>query len=180
MSLPIVSFADTHRHTTIIGLLYSRYIQKYEDNNLYETHFPFKDNTALVFEGNRTGVLRLSRLFSSAEFETYPERLNLNTVEPDFMLFRDNKFLCNKNQTRILGQPDLLVEIWSKANDDKERAFKQHLYSTSDVTEHWYIEQQSNTVERYIGDVSLQSQSLKKILITQNGIEFDLRRLAIK
>ena len=130
MSLPIFNFGDVHRHTFFIGFLYSRYLQKYEDDNILKTHIPFKDNTTLCFKGNRRGVSHLARLYSSTEFETYPENLDLNTIEPDFMLFRNNKFLRNENHMRLIGQPDLVVEIWSKSNELDERNFKRHLYST--------------------------------------------------
>ena len=60
-----------------------------------------------------------------------------------------------------------------------DRDFLRNLYATSDVTEFWQIEQNSNTVKCLIGATKLPNQSLKNILRTQKGLEFDLRYLAI-
>jgi hypothetical protein len=104
----------------------------------------------------------------------------LESVQPDFMLFQDNPYLENKYDTRTAGQPDLIIEIWSKSNTAEDRKIKKNLYSTSDITEHWYIEQDSNKVECYFGNEQLPDQYLTNVLITKKGIEFDLRYLAIQ
>lgn len=77
------------------------------------------------------------------------------------------------------GQPDLIVEVWSDYDLKNDRAFLQNLYATSDVTEHWYIEEDSNDIECYKGRIKLPSQTLKNILKTQSGLEFDLRSLML-
>ena len=178
MAMPVFNFGDVRRHTRIIGMLFSRYIQKYEDEFLYKTHEPVKDNNSLVYKGDKYSSPYTTRLFSATEFAKYPNK-SLKHIEPDFMLFRDNPFLMNKKETQTLGQPDLVVEIWSESNDIDERNFKRHLYSTSPVTEHWYFSQKSNTVKCFLGDKQINSQSLENILVTQKGIEFDLRILAL-
>ena len=71
------------------------------------------------------------------------------------------------------------MEIWSENNFDIARNFKKLLYSTSDITEHWYIEQDSNIVECWYGKNRLSDKNLKDILINQDNIEFDLRYLAL-
>jgi len=103
----------------------------------------------------------------------------LEFVKPDFLIFKKNKYLCNEKETRTAGYPDLIVEVWSESNEKSEKYFKLGLYSTSPVTEHWYIEQDSNEVICYLGDKRIDNQSLKDILRTQDGLEFDLRYLAI-
>ena len=70
-----------------------------------------------------------------------------------------------------MGKPD--------GNTSDDRDFLKFLYSTSDITEHWYIEQDSNTVECYLGKEKLDDQYLTNLLVTQKGFEFDLRYLAI-
>jgi Uma2 family endonuclease len=104
---------------------------------------------------------------------------DLDFVQPDFMLFKKNKYLCNERETRTAGCPDLIIEIWSKDNSKAERNFKVDLYSSSPVTEHWYIEQDSNEVICYSGRDKLESQSLLDVLVTRGGLEFDLRYLAV-
>ena len=103
----------------------------------------------------------------------------LEYIIPDFMLFKDNPYVENKRQTRTAGKPDLIVEIWSEKNSKNDRAFLRNLYASSDITEHWYIEQDSNKIECYLGTEKLSDQYLTDILTTQKGINFDLRYLAI-
>jgi len=100
-------------------------------------------------------------------------------VQPDFFIFRDNSYIENKKRTRVAGCPDLIVEIWSANNNEEEKSFKKLLYSSSSITEHWYIEQDSNEVVCYLGGDRLKNQSLFNVLVTRGGLEFDLRYLAI-
>ena len=174
---PIFNFGDKIRHSNLALRLAHSYLQKYDDDNIYKTHYPFKDNVALVYSGGKSAPF-LTKLLDASKFDFYPDK-RFNSIEPDFMLFRNNKFLLNKNETRVLGQPDLIVEIWSDSNDENERSFKHNLYSSSEITEHWYITQDSNEVICYLGETLLSSQYLNKLLITQSGLEFDLRRLAL-
>ena len=105
---------------------------------------------------------------------------HLEYVQPDFMLFRNNKFIVNEFETITAGCPDLIVEIWSESNSKAEKDFKFNLYSGCGETEHWYLEQGSNNVSCFMGEKPLPAQVLSKILQTQNGIKFDLRKLSIK
>ena len=104
---------------------------------------------------------------------------DLDYIQPDFMLFKNNLYLENKRQTRTAGQPDLIVEVWSDSNSQNDRAFLKNLYAASDVTEHWYIEQDSNEVICYMGRNRLEDKSLADVLVSRSGLEFDLRYLAI-
>jgi len=103
----------------------------------------------------------------------------LDYVQPDFMLFKDNPYLKNSKGLRTAGRPDLIVEVWSEGNSGAERELKWNLYATSGITEHWYIDQDSNIVQCYMGKRQLPGQCLSDILVTQKGLQFDLRYLAI-
>jgi Uma2 family endonuclease len=100
-------------------------------------------------------------------------------VQPDFCIFKDNWHIVNEKDTKTAGCPDLVVEVWSKANNANEKAFKKLLYSTSELVEHWYIEQGSNEVECYLGQKKLAPQNIKNILRTTKDLTLDLRRLAL-
>jgi len=102
----------------------------------------------------------------------------LDYVMPDFVLFKDNPYLHNEYDTRTAGYPDLIIEVWSDGNDKDERESKVNLYATSPVTEHWYIEQDSNEIICYLGDKKIDNQYLTNVLVTLKGLEFDLRYLA--
>jgi len=145
------------------------------------------ENYPLVYWGKRTELDTLSLIdisqIEDAEHFKEEVMITLRRVEPDFMLFDKNAYIENSvkdaKRSRVAGFPDLIIEVWSEENTKADREFKRFLYSTSPVTEHWYIEQDSNDVECYIGEEVLPRQSLKNILRTQNGVEFDLRYMAI-
>lgn len=105
--------------------------------------------------------------------------MELDYVKPDFFLFKKNPYLRNERGTRTAGCPDLIVEVWSRDNTKLHRRQKMDLYSSSPITEHWYIKQDSNDVECYYGDRKIESQCLTNILATRDGLEFDLRYLSI-
>ena len=90
------------------------------------------------------------------------------------MVFHEQIFLNNRKNTRKAGCPDLIIEIWSAENDEKHRFEKLQVYSSSEVTEHWYVEQESDIVKCYKGKKRLPDQHLRNTLKTQNGLEFDL------
>ena len=124
------------------------------------------------------GLVNLEEIEDMKEFKNHTI-YELDYVQPDFVLFKDNKYVTDDRELRTAGQPDLIVEVWSSGNTKRDKMFLQNIYATSDITEFWQIEQNSNTVKCSIGETKLPNQSLKNILKTQNGIEFDLRYLAI-
>ena len=103
----------------------------------------------------------------------------LDFVQPDFLYFKNNVFLQSTNLLRTIGVPDLIIEVWSDNNYEHERDMKFRLYSSSPKCEHWYLSQDSNIVQCYIGRQELIPQSLKNILVTLDNIAFDLRHLAL-
>ena len=141
------------------------------------------EECSLVHWGKKTEPtsLKLVNISEIEDFGKFKESIieDLYYVQPDFMLFKKNPYIENKRQTRIAGQPDLIIEVWSEGNTKNERAFLQNLYASSPITEHWYIEQDKNDVQCYMGKERLLDQHLTNVLITQNGIKFDLRYLAL-
>ena len=174
MSLPIFNLATTQRHFDLMITFYNAYRQ--QKNKDARDYFS-AGNTALVYAGYKLNLSEVY-LYDANSFERFPNGI-YNTVEPDFMLFLNNKFILNDKTTWVLGQPDLAVEIWSDANTAKDKEFKQYLYSTSPITEHWYLTQTTNEVECFMGKTILDKQSLLFPLKTQSGVVFDLRELAV-
>jgi len=151
-------------------------IRKNEVNALQE-------ECALVYWGTKknSNGFNLVDVISIKDKNNFIENTlsELEYVQPDFVLFKNNLFIENKRQTHTAGQPDLIVEVWSESNSENDRAFLQNLYATSEITEHWYIEQDSNEVSCYYGKNRLENQYLTNILVTRDGVKFDLRYLAI-
>jgi hypothetical protein len=171
--------STTKRHNRLVSTLMNR-IFTYVENGEYNA---LQEECALVYWGTKS-VPNGFKLINASEIDdvgTFTETTinELDYVRPDFVLFKDNKYLENKRQTRTAGWPDLIVEVWSDGNTRNDRAFLQNLYATSDATEHWYIEQDSNEVSCYYGKIKLENQSLSDILVTRNGLKFDLRYLAV-
>jgi len=167
------------RHNRITGILFSEIasmLRKNEVNALQE-------ECALVYWGSRVKPepAVLIDIKSVKNLNAFKNKTidDLEYVQPDFLLFHKNLYAENKRRTRTAGQPDLIVEVWSDGNTAEEKKFKFDLYSSSGVTEHWYIEQDTNEVACYLGKEILAAQSIKNILRTKDGLEFDLRFLAV-
>ena len=168
------------RHNEIITNLIGRIFNIIEQKDIRVFH----EEGALVYYGEKKEpeILKLVNVDRLNNKEHFRENVmnELYCVQPDFMLFMQNNYIENKRRTRMAGCPDLIIEIWFDGNEDDEKAFKKYLYSTAEKTEHWYIEQDSNEVICFFGENPLPAQSLTDVLKTTNGIEFDLRRMAIQ
>jgi len=167
--------------TEIVGKLFNL-IERKREIRIWHENYP------LVYWGKRTEpeTLALIDIRQIDDMKSFKENVMmvLRRVEPDFMLFDRNAYIensnLNKKRSRVAGFPDLIIEVWSEENTKADREFKKFIYSTSPVTEHWYIEQDSNDVECYFGERMLPKQNLKAVLRTQNNIEIDLRYMVLK
>jgi Uma2 family endonuclease len=167
--------------TEIVGKLFVL-IERRREIRIWHENYP------LVYWGKRTELdtLSLVDINQIEDIESFKENVMtvLRRVEPDFMLFDKNAYVENSDadqkRSRVAGFPDLIIEVWSEENTKADREFKKFLYSTSPITEHWYMEQESNEVECYFGERVLPKQYLTEVLRTQNGIEIALRYMAIR
>ena len=143
----------------------------------------FQEEGALVYWGEKKELdfIRLVDVTEIKDVNEFTSEIihDLHYVQPDFFLFKKNPYLHNKRETKIAGYPDLIVEIWSEDNTTFDRKIKLGLYASSPITEHWYIEQNSNEVVCYYGNKRLESQFLSDVLVTRDELKFDLRYLAI-
>ena len=173
----IFEMGTTKRHGQTIGAFFSEVWGKIKAKEL----LVIPDSCSLVYSGEKIepGLINLIDAAAVENAEYFKEHIinNLKYVQPDFMLFKNNTYIENDKETRIAGYPDLIVEVWSEDNSDKDRAFKKYLYSTSPVTEHWYVEQDTNIIECYYGEERIDDKNLADILVSKEGIKFDLRYL---
>ena len=172
--------STTDRHNDMISTFVGDVLPLKRKKEIYA----LQSDCALVHWGERKEAINLalvnvSEIEDTVKFTGYTIEY-LEYIQPDFMLFKDNPYLKNSKGLRTAGQPDLIVEVWSESNSKAERELKWNLYATSDITEHWYIEQDSNSVQCYMGKKQLPEQFLANILKAQKGLEFDLRYLAIE
>jgi len=177
--------STTKRHGNLVAGVVSSGVNKLKELLKIKKMEIFHEETPLVYWGKGDSLTKLVDVTDSENIGDTDDFINetihyLKYIQPDFMLFKENPYLENKRHTRVAGLPDLIIEVWSRGNSQDERDFKLRLYSTSEITEHWYIEQDSNIIKCYIGTTELPDQNLHDILRTQDGIEFDLRYLALE
>jgi hypothetical protein len=178
----IFEMGATIRHGRLLNYLIKSTFELFEKKEL---EF-FQESAALVYYGEYKEP-ELLKLVDAADIQDIDDvnyfkevvMPSLKYVTPDYMYFKDNIFLKNEKETQIAGQPNLIVEVWSEGNTDNDKKFKKYLYSTSPVTEHWYITQDSNLVECYYGQERMNDKSLVDLLVSKDGVEFDLRYLAV-
>ncbi|MCL2015268.1 MAG: Uma2 family endonuclease [Defluviitaleaceae bacterium] len=142
----------------------------------------YRENNALAYRG------------TFGCFEKYPpfelynvnaEPLPLDTlresgyIQPDYMLFQNNKLQQHESTYKMAGCPDLAIEVWSKNSSEEDRTILSKLYATSQITEFWQIEQDSNEIKCSIGKTFLPDQNLKTPLKTQGGLVLDLTSIAL-
>ena len=174
--MTIFDMSTSRRHLELVGAFNRTFTSKELRNKGYTI---FSESAALVYNGHRRIPHSLA-LIDINSVHTLDLLDDLYFIEPDFMLFHKNDYLWNKRETKLAGYPDLVVEVWSEGNSAIDREEKFLIYSNSNrKTEHWYIVQNSNQVECFIGDKKLENQSLTSVLRTIGGIEFDLTNLAL-
>ena len=71
-----------------------------------------------------------------------------DTFQPD-VLFISNEMLDFITYKRIVGAPDLVVEVLSEGNTNKEMSYKKHIYESSTVLEYWFVHLKKQTVAQY-------------------------------
>lgn len=174
--MTIFDMANTRRHIDLLRKIGDEcvYLRKKYKMQTYQ------ENAALVYLGHRVKDISALSLIDIDNFDTSLCIDNLNYVQPDFIIFKNNKYLWNNQETRLAGCPDLIIEIWSDSDYPVDRDVKYRIYSNSNnKTEHWYINQYENEVQCFSGTHELVTQSLKAILTTQDGLEFDLTEFSL-
>jgi Uma2 family endonuclease len=175
-----IGMPTTIRHNEITTSLFGEIYSLRKKKEVYI----LQEQCSIVYYGStkqklvKSGLVKIEEIENMREFKDYTI-YELDYVQPDFVVFKVNKYITDSRDLRTAGQPDLIVEVWSRNNTKSDKDFLRALYATSNITEFWQIEQKLNTVKCSIGEIKLPNQSLKDILKTQKGIEFDLRYLAI-
>ena len=172
--------ATTDRHSDLVSE-FEFELKKTEDRKNGVIRM-FSEGPGLCHGGDKnTGVdLKLFNLAEIDDIESFKLQMPaFGHLVPDLMYFKKGAFIKDQSGAKYAGLPCLVIEVWSKGNTKIDRLIKKHIYQTSPITEQWYLEQDSNIVECWLGQVRLPDKNLTKILIDHNGYEFDLRHLAI-
>jgi Uma2 family endonuclease len=103
------------------------------------------------------GLVRFVRLHEMGEVFAAPLDVMLSdrvVLQPDiFFISKDRAGILQDG--RILGAPDLCVEILSPGTERIDRVRKLELYARFDVTHYWIVDLEARTIEEYVlaGDV---------------------------
>ncbi len=73
-------------------------------------------------------------------------------VQPDVLVILHNG-VARRTATRIIGAPDLVVEIASPATEKYDRQQKRDAYAKAGVREYWLVEPKQRTIEVLEGGV---------------------------
>ena len=70
-------------------------------------------------------------------------------VQPDLVVILERNAQI-VTHSKVLGAPDLLVEILSPSSVSNDRELKRHLYERTGVSEHWIVDPDVKTVSQLV------------------------------
>ena len=132
-------------------------------------HFPEDGNRHEVLDGDHymspapeTGHQTISRRI---QFQLYEQIEKIGTgfvfnaptdielspydiVQPDLLVVRRSRRSII-TRSRIMGSPDLIVEILSDSTSDRDRTLKLQRYAAAGVPEYWIVDGKSRTITRF-------------------------------
>ncbi|MDX1958468.1 MAG: Uma2 family endonuclease [Leptospiraceae bacterium] len=128
-----------------------------------------------------------SYVYSKNIGEIYPSPMDVtlteyDTVQPD-LIFISKENLSIVKEKRIIGAPDLLVEVLSPTTAYYDLKYKKNLYLKSGVKEYWIIDPEDKSIEVYqnktneykLTSHTIGSGNVESLLLT--GLVFDSKEL---
>ena len=73
-----------------------------------------------------------------------------NIFQPDVLYISPTNKNCTVGEKRIIGAPDLVVEILSPSTAKYDRQVKYHVYEANGVQEYWIVDPAYDTIEVFI------------------------------
>ena len=102
----------------------------------------------------------------TAPIEVYLDENNV--YEPDVLYLKPDS-ACKITEKRLVGAPDLVVEVLSPSTGKRDRHEKYHAYERSGVAEYWIVDPLYDVIEVYIND----GQHFKRYGAFGHGDSFD-------
>ena len=168
----IMTMGTTRIHMRLVDRFVNYSIEKEKE----DPHFIYsREQIALVENYNK--LIDVSKLTDAGRQIVRSEMGQLKHTYPDFMCFKNNPVIMNNNQTLYAGIPDLIIEVWSKANTTCEKEQKRKLYRTS-KSEFWELDQDSPKIICWNKDGKQYEQLIDSPIKTPWGDEIDLTDLA--
>ncbi|HRF96373.1 MAG TPA: Uma2 family endonuclease, partial [Aggregatilineales bacterium] len=79
-------------------------------------------------------------------------------VQPDILWVSPENTHCDITNKRLIGAPDLVIEILSPSTHRQDRIAKFELYDAHGVGEYWIVDPQEQLIEVYIRKESVLSR----------------------
>ena len=174
----IENMSTLPRHGHLVSSFFADVKEAFMRKELY----PLQEQHALVYFGKKysgdESLVDVDEISDVGVFKTTTIE-ELGFVQPDFLLFKKNRYLQNASTSRIAGVPDFIVEVWSTTNTEGERQLKN---GCTPVQKNASIGifQDSNLVECWLGKKKYREQNLTDVLVTKDNLRFDLRYLALE
>ena len=94
-----------------------------------------------------------------------------NVFEPDVMyITAENMGIISPSAKRIVGAPNLVVEILSPSTAKYDRQVKYHVYEANGVQEYWIVDPAHDTIDVYI----LEDDAFKRLGVFDTEDTFTL------
>ncbi len=90
----------------------------------------------------------------------------ITVVQPDISVICD---LSKIDKRGCLGSPDLVVEILSPSNSERELKTKYDLYEESGVREYWVVSPADKTLLKYVLDAASGKYTASRALVTSDA-----------
>lgn len=174
-----------------VKLTYDDYLLLPDDNNIHE----IIDGDHFMWSSPSTRHQTISRRLKFLLYEAIeltgagvvfnaPTDVQLSDhdiVVPDIFVIRASRMRMI-SPSRVLGPPDLVIEIVSPSSRRKDRQIKRRLYEQFSVPEYWVVNPEHHTIERFLlaGERYGQSDTRTDSIRYQAGpidVIVDLRRV---
>ena len=103
-----------------------------------------------------------------------------DTVQPDLLFIEKSRYFIIQEK-RIVGAPDLVVEVISPSTAYIDLKYKKDLYENSGVKEYWIVDPQDYSIEVYYKEsdnfISIQKSSKEGKVISRvlDGLEINIK-----
>ncbi len=143
---------------TSVKYIYSDLLTVPEDTNRYEIFEGELIVTPSPIRIHQVVVKNLTYFFESylrtnkigelcvAPFDVYFDEGTV--MQPDLMFISDERKHIVEEK-RIVGSPDLIVEVLSEGTEERDRGYKFRRYAKENVREYWIVDPEKQTVEIY-------------------------------
>ncbi len=127
--------------------------------------------------GNFVSIKKNGKIFPAPMDVTFSPN---DTVQPDLLFIEKSRYSIIQEK-RIVGAPDLVVEVISPSTAYIDLKYKKDLYENSGVKEYWIVDPQDHSIEIYYKElddfIRIQKSSKEGKVISRvlDGLEINIK-----